>query len=203
MGGPGTGFSGILRMGTTNRVAIRPIGLKVGPVRTLATKPYTRKSNSQGSPVKIVANAKANTMPATDLAATSFTGLGKLRIDFIEIWLIANYRAILINHYATTFLKPPYSHRHLSNLPLLGLDGTPEGFNSIRSIDVTGVCGSCQNPSNLLLSLVYPVGHPLSNHDGCAIGVGADAVGHYGSISHLQVLQPLYVTVLIDHRHWV
>ena len=58
-------------------------------------------------------------MPATDLAATSFTGLGKLRIDFMEIWLIANYRAILINHYATTFLKPPYSHCHLSNLPVL------------------------------------------------------------------------------------
>ena len=58
-------------------------------------------------------------MPATDLAATSFTGLGKLRIDFMEIWLIANYRAILINHYAATFLKPPYSHRHLSNLPVL------------------------------------------------------------------------------------
>lgn len=56
-------------------------------------------------------------MPATDLAATSFTGLGKLRIDFIEIDLIANYRVILINHYATTFLKPPYPHRHLSNLP--------------------------------------------------------------------------------------
>ena len=58
-------------------------------------------------------------MPATDLAATSFTGLGKLKIDFMEIRLIANYRAILINHYATTFLKPPYSHRHLSNLPVL------------------------------------------------------------------------------------
>ncbi len=58
-------------------------------------------------------------MPATDLAATSFTGLGKLRIDFMEIDLIANYRAILIDHYDTTFLKPPYSHRHLSNLPVL------------------------------------------------------------------------------------
>ena len=107
MGGPGTGFSGIFRRGTTNRVAIRPIGLKVGPVRTLATKPYTRKSNSQGSPVKIVANAKANTMPATDLAATSFTGLGKLRIDFIEIDLIANYLAVAINHHTTAFLKLP------------------------------------------------------------------------------------------------
>ena len=105
MGGPGTGFSGILRMGTTNRVAMRPIGLKVGPVRTLATKPYTRKSNSQGSPVKIVANAKASTMPATDLAATSFTGLGKLRIDFMEIDLIANYLAVAINHHTTAVLK--------------------------------------------------------------------------------------------------
>ena len=94
-------------MGTTNRVAIRPIGLKVGPVRTLATKPYTRKSNSQGSPVKIVANAKANTMPATDLAATSFTGLGKLRIDFIEIELIANYLPVSINYHPATFLKLP------------------------------------------------------------------------------------------------
>ncbi len=37
----------------------------------------------------------------------------------MEIWLIANYRAILINHYATAYLKPPYSHRHLSNLPVL------------------------------------------------------------------------------------
>ena len=92
-------------MGTTNRVAIRPIGLKVGPLRTLATKPYTRKSNSQGSPVKIVANAKANTMPATDLAATSFTGLGKLRIDFIEIDLIANYLAVAINHHTIAVLK--------------------------------------------------------------------------------------------------
>ena len=92
-------------MGTTNRVAMRPIGLKVGPVRTLATKPYTRKSSSQGSPVKIVANAKANTMPATDLAATSFTGLGKLRIDFIKIDLIANYLSISINHHTTTSFK--------------------------------------------------------------------------------------------------
>ena len=92
-------------MGTTNRVAIRPIGLKVGPVRTLATKPYTRKTNSQGSPVKIVANAKANTMPATDLAATSFTGLGKLRIDFIEIDLIANYLPVSINYHPTTFIQ--------------------------------------------------------------------------------------------------
>ena len=84
LGGPGTGFSGIPRSGTTSRVAMKPIGLQVGPVRTLATKPYTRKINNQGSPVKIVANAKANTMPATALAATSFTGLGKLKIDFIE-----------------------------------------------------------------------------------------------------------------------
>jgi len=30
-------------------------------------------------------------MPATDLAATSFTGLGKLKIDFMDIELIANY----------------------------------------------------------------------------------------------------------------
>ena len=37
----------------------------------------------------------------------------------MEIDLIANYRAILIDHYDTTFLKPPYSHRHLSNLPVL------------------------------------------------------------------------------------
>jgi len=70
---------------------MRPMGLKVGPVSALATKPYTRKSNNQGSPVKIVANAKADTMPATDLAATSFTGLGKLKIDFMDIELIANY----------------------------------------------------------------------------------------------------------------
>ena len=70
-------------------------------------------------------------MPATDLAATSFTGLGKLRIDFMEIWLIANYRVIFINHYATTFLKPPYSHRHLSNLPLLGLDGAPQRVSTV------------------------------------------------------------------------
>ena len=104
-------------MGTTNRVAIRPIGLKVGPVRTLAIKPYTRKSNSQGSPVKIVANAKANTMPATDLAATSFTGLGKLRIDFIEIDLIANDLTITINYHTVAFLKlfgiPHQQHQHL------------------------------------------------------------------------------------------
>jgi hypothetical protein len=46
-------------------------------------------------------------MPATDLAATSFTGLGKLRIDFIEIDLIANYLPILINHHAAAFLKLP------------------------------------------------------------------------------------------------
>ena len=83
-------------MGTTNRVAIRPIGLKVGPVRSLATKPYTRKRNSQCSPVKIMAKAKTNTKPATDLAATSFTGLGKPKIDFIEIKLIANYLSITI-----------------------------------------------------------------------------------------------------------
>ena len=87
-GGPGTGFSGISRTGTTSRVAIRPIGLNVGPVSTLATKPYTRNSNNQSSPVKIVAMAKANTMAATDLAATSFTGLGKLKIDFMEIKLL-------------------------------------------------------------------------------------------------------------------
>ena len=37
----------------------------------------------------------------------------------MEIWLIANYRAILINHYATAYLKLPYSHRHLTNLPVL------------------------------------------------------------------------------------
>jgi len=44
-------------------------------------------------------------MPATDLAATSFTGLGKLRIDFIEIDLIANYLAVAINHHTTSLLK--------------------------------------------------------------------------------------------------
>tara|TARA_B100000586_G_C19958529_1_gene362701 strand:- start:228 stop:443 length:216 start_codon:yes stop_codon:yes gene_type:complete len=64
-----------------------------------------RKSNSQGSPVKIIANAKANTMPATDLAATSFTGFGKLRIDFMEIELTATYLAILINYRGTAFFK--------------------------------------------------------------------------------------------------
>ena len=87
-GGPGTGFSGIRRTGTMSCVAIKPIGLNVGPVSTLAIKPYTRKINNQGSPVKIVAIAKANTMAATDLAATSFTGLGKLKIDFMEIKLL-------------------------------------------------------------------------------------------------------------------
>jgi len=46
-------------------------------------------------------------MPATDLAATSFTGLGKLRIDFIEIDLIANYLAVTINHHTTTLLEIP------------------------------------------------------------------------------------------------
>ena len=71
-----------------SRVAIKPIGLIVGPVSTLATKPYTRNSNNQGSPVKIITKAKANTMAATDLAATSFTGLGKLKIDFMEIKLL-------------------------------------------------------------------------------------------------------------------
>jgi hypothetical protein len=44
-------------------------------------------------------------MPATDLAATSFTGLGKLRIDFIEIDLIANYLTIFINHHPAAVLK--------------------------------------------------------------------------------------------------
>ena len=86
---------------------MRPIGLKVGPVITLATNPYTRKSNSHGSPVRIVANAKANTMPATDLAATSFTGLGKLRIDFMELWLIVNYLPLTINHHIATLLEIP------------------------------------------------------------------------------------------------
>ena len=44
-------------------------------------------------------------MPATDLAATSFTGLGKLRIDFIEIDLIANYLPVSINYHPAAFLQ--------------------------------------------------------------------------------------------------
>ncbi len=39
LGGPGTGFGGQGRRGTTNRVATRPSGLSRGPVSTRAQNP--------------------------------------------------------------------------------------------------------------------------------------------------------------------
>jgi len=69
LGGPGTSLVGDPNIGTMTLVARRPIGLKVGPVKTLAKNPYVMKmSNSSFSVItKIITNS--STTPATDLAA--------------------------------------------------------------------------------------------------------------------------------------
>ncbi len=69
LGGPGTSLLGDPSTGTIIFVAKRPIGLKVGPVNTLARNPYVinRSKNS----FAVISNKITNTMTteATALAA--------------------------------------------------------------------------------------------------------------------------------------
>ncbi len=69
LGGPGTGLSGDPIVGTIILVAMRPIGLRVGPVKTLAKNPYVINSSRNSFPV--ISNKITNmiTMAATALAA--------------------------------------------------------------------------------------------------------------------------------------
>ena len=69
LGGPGTGLSGDPIAGTIILVAMRPIGLRVGPVKTLAKNPYVINSSRNSFPV--ISNKITNmiTMAATALAA--------------------------------------------------------------------------------------------------------------------------------------
>ena len=83
LGGPGTRFSFFKTKGTTNLVAICPIGLSVGPVNNLATKPYSSKAESHVDPVMSIPMTSSRTINATDRAAYSFTGLGKENSAFM------------------------------------------------------------------------------------------------------------------------
>ena len=69
LGGPGTGLSGDPIAGTIIFVAMRPIGLRLGPVKTLAKNPYVINSSRNSFPV--ISNKITNmiTMAATALAA--------------------------------------------------------------------------------------------------------------------------------------
>jgi len=73
LGGPGTGLLGDPSTGTIIFVAKRPIGLKVGPVNTLARNPYVikRSKNSPNFDFAVISNKITNIMtaPATALAA--------------------------------------------------------------------------------------------------------------------------------------
>ena len=77
LGGPATRFSFFIIKGTTNRTAICPMGLSVGPVNTLAIKPYNMKAESHIDSVTNMAITSMKTIKATDRAAYSFTGFGK------------------------------------------------------------------------------------------------------------------------------
>jgi hypothetical protein len=68
----------------------------------------------------------------------------------MEIWLIANYRAILIDHYATTFLKPPYSHRHLS----VSSDKFANGL-SVTLWAMSSCCGDLPKPRSNSISMAF------------------------------------------------
>jgi hypothetical protein len=69
LGGPGTNLLGDPSAGTIIFVARRPIGLKVGPVNTLAKNPYVIKSSKNS--FAVISNKTTNTMTiaATALAA--------------------------------------------------------------------------------------------------------------------------------------
>jgi hypothetical protein len=73
-GGPATFLFLLPSIGTITRVANKPIGLNLGPVRTLAKNPYVNKKVSQWALLIIIERVIINTINATSLAATSFTG---------------------------------------------------------------------------------------------------------------------------------
>jgi len=68
LGGPGTGLSGDPSAGIMIFVTKRPIGLKVGPVNTLARNPYVIKRSKTS--FAVISNKITNmtTAPATNLA---------------------------------------------------------------------------------------------------------------------------------------
>jgi hypothetical protein len=76
LGGPATFFSFLIILGTITRVASNPIGLSVGPVRTLAVKPYAKKTAIGNQSVRLVISVRIRTHAATVLAAYSLTGFG-------------------------------------------------------------------------------------------------------------------------------
>ena len=69
LGGPGTSLLGDPSAGTITFVAKRPIGLKVGPVNTLARNPYVIKRSKNS--FAVITNKITNmmTIEATALAA--------------------------------------------------------------------------------------------------------------------------------------
>lgn len=77
-GGPGTMRCGPDSRGVMTWVAIRAIGLKVGPDNTLATKPYVRGIRIQDQPVTEYPAAMRTAALATMRAEVSFTSVGKL-----------------------------------------------------------------------------------------------------------------------------
>ena len=79
-GGPITDLRGFPKAGIIPFVTISPNGLKVGPVKTLAQKPYVKKPKSQMFSVVTISMERPNTSKATILAAYSFTTSGKEKI---------------------------------------------------------------------------------------------------------------------------
>ena len=79
-GGPATKTWSRFNRGVMTSVAIRPSGLRSGPVSTRATKPYVNGTSTHGLPV-ITNRTLITTAPvATMRAEVSFTGLGNPNI---------------------------------------------------------------------------------------------------------------------------
>ncbi len=54
-----------------------------------------------------------------------------------------------------------------------------------------------------LSTLFDPIGHPLGDHYGGGVGVGADDVGHHRCVYYPQPLKAMDVAVLVDNGHRV
>ncbi len=92
LGGPATNLGWTGNFGAIYSDAKRPSGLKRGPAATLARNPYSITSTSGWNPDTTVASASSTTPAATERAAYSLTGLGKVNVfdicDLIPIILI-------------------------------------------------------------------------------------------------------------------
>ena len=84
-GGPGQYFGFKFNLGTKTRVTNCPSGLKVGPVPTRATNPYVSGIKTQIWSNATIVKLIQTTPAATSRAEYSFTGLGNLKIEFIQL----------------------------------------------------------------------------------------------------------------------